>query len=267
MKCTLLPAGVLLAMCLRAQPMTEPLSARPAQLSALAPSFRNALSFSANPAALGGNGKLILTAAGERRFVLSELGSYALAARIPLAGNGVGIRIGQGTAPGWRAGSVAAAYGMQLGSLAAIGLGVAHSRFGAPAARAGILEVQAGGLLRLQPKLLLGLSAIEPVRRAADKATAGGEARYAMAVGWEEPGQWMLGAELSQAGDRPPGFSAGFQLAVGRAVRAGAGIDTALSSMYLTVALPLAGMLLQPSVMVHRELGVAPGFLLSYPAQ
>ncbi|TCJ13391.1 hypothetical protein EPD60_13465 [Flaviaesturariibacter flavus] len=267
MKYTFLFAGLLFACGVGAQPMTEPLNTRPALLSALCPFFRNAFSFSGNPATLGGGGKLMLAVAGERRFALAELGSYGLAARLPLAGNGIGIRVGQGGAAGWSATSVAGAYGMQLGTLAALGLGFVHTRSGTPALRSGSNAVQAGATIRLRPQALFGLSATEPLPRTGTKEAAGGEARYTMALGWEEPGQWMLGLELFQAGDRRPALSAGFQLLAGKVLRFGAGIDTSLSSMYVAAAVPLAGMLLQISVMVHRQLGPTPGLLLSYPAQ
>jgi hypothetical protein len=266
--------SILLALCLHtsllsmAQSLAEPLNAAPARLWAPAPTFSNAFCFGTNPAMLGPNKKIMLAAAGEQRFGLAELGSYALNAVLPVKGSAFGLGIGGGGAAVWRVGSLAAGYGMELGTLAAAGIGFRYRREGGGGLSANSFAADAGFLLQLATGVRLGASLHRPVRARGTKDMQPGDAaRYAMSLTWEAPAQWLLAAEISQNEGRRPALAAGFAYAFSKSMQVQAGIDTGISSFFFSVGLPLAGFTVQPSVVLHRELGLTPGLLLFYPAK
>jgi hypothetical protein len=267
MKNTFVLLLLLLAGDAVAQMLTEPLSARPARLSALAPSFCNPLSVAANPAALAGLKHFSLAVGGEQRFLMRELGSYALHAIIPAQGNAFAVGLAHGGSADWNTTSASLAYGRKLGTAAAgvqfTYYNMGNTRYGHSTAYA----ADAGLLLPLSANVRAGLTFQQPVNTGSTKeAGVLLPARYSFAIAWEDPDQWLLSLEIGHEAGRRPGVLAGCTYVFEKTLRALIGFDTALSSAWIGAAIPVSGFQLQAIVMIHRELGPTPGLQLIYTA-
>lgn len=251
------------------QSLLEPYATRWQRLAALAPSFTSAEAQEHNPASIASLEKPAAALSAERRFLLAALSSYRMHASLPVPGGAAGFGMVCGGSPDWREWSLRGSYARRLGSKASLGVGVAWQQAGNNIyGHASALLASAGLRWQLAKGVYAGCTLHNPARvRLGKEDTERLPAQFALGLAWEQARQWMLAFELAQRSGEPPAVLAGMEYVFAEALRARCGIDSGRSAAWLGLGTRAAGLRLDVTVMLHRELGTTTALTLIYPAQ
>ncbi|RYY88616.1 MAG: hypothetical protein EOO15_08465 [Chitinophagaceae bacterium] len=251
------------------QSVMEPLGTRYLLLTTLAPSFTSAAAQEFNPAATAHLTRFSATLSGERRFLLRELSSYRLHAAFPFAKGSAGAGLVSGSNPSWQELGLRGSYARRLGPRAAVGIGVQWLQVGnSTYGRASALIASAGFQWELAPGVHAALQVSNPARtRLGKEQDERLPATYSLGAGWQLEGQWMLAAALLHRDGHPPSLLAGAEYVFAKLLRARCGVDSGAPAAWLGLGTTAAGLRLDVTVTLHRELGASPVLQLIYPAQ
>ncbi|TCZ75022.1 hypothetical protein [Flaviaesturariibacter aridisoli] len=252
-----------------AQSALEPYATRYRGLGALAPGFTTADAQEHNPAAIAALEKPSATLSSEQRFLLPALSNYRFHGTLPLRGGGAGLGMAFGGNPDWRELSLRGSYARRLGTRASVGISIEWMRAGSNAyGHAGALLASAGLRWELAPGVYGGVHLQNPARvRLGKEGEERLPARAGIGLAWQGGTSWLLAADFTHRSGQPPALLAGAEYVLLRKLRARCGIDSAGPAAWLGAGTQAAGLRLDVTVTLHRQLGATPALTLIYPAQ
>jgi hypothetical protein len=235
------------------------------RLTAYAPHFSDAFSFSGNQAALASVESFSAGVFGERRFLLQELSLYQTAVALPTKSGNFGL---QGTYSGsvnYNESGIGLAYARKLGTTVAIGAQFNyHTVKVAGYGTAGTVNVEGGVLFHFSEKLTGGLHAYNPASSKFGKGEERLPGIYTAGIGYEASPQFFISGEVLKTEDQPVSVNAGIQYGFSETLFARGGVNSATSIFYFGAGILLKGFRLDATASIHPQLGLTPGLMLVY---
>lgn len=250
-----------------AQPLRQPLSVLYPPSSAYSLYQHDVFSFMSNPASLAFTRKFSAGVYGERRFLLAELGVCHMAAAMPIGSGAMGTHVRYAGFSGYQETSLGIAYSRRLGEKAAVGLQFNHVNFRVPGlVRDAAVFAELGALLRVAPKLIIGLHVQNPAGGLFAKTEARLPSTFKLGMGFDASEKFHINAELLKESDLPVALLAAFQYQFHQRFFIRAGINTAVGSGFAGFGLAWSGLRVDVTGSLHPQLGFTPGLMLvSFP--
>jgi hypothetical protein len=259
----LLLAGI----AIHAQQVKNQVGAPYAGLSAYSRLHKDAFAMNNNQAALAGIKDAAIGILGERRFLLSELGSYTMAVALPVKPGAFGVQASRFGFSGFNETEAGLGYGMPLGNRLSVGARINYySQQVSGYGNASTLNFETGLMVHLTPKLEAGLHTYNPVggKFGADK-TEKLASLYRFGLGYDASEKLFLAAELIKEEEQPVNAVAAVHYYFDDRFFARLGISSAATNVFAAAGLSLAKHFrLEVFTSHHQQLGFTPGLLLHY---
>ncbi len=243
-----------------------PVSAFYPSLHTYSTQFRDAFSFRSNSAALARLPHFSAGVYSERRFLLEELSSYAVAAALPTSSGAFGVKGDYYGGQAYRETTLGLVYGRSLGEKVAVGLGFDYvSQNAAGYGAASALTFDAGAIFQVTDVLQTGIHVHNPVGMKMGKT---GEEKlpaiYSVGLGYDVSPQFFIGAEAVKTEDHPVSINAGIHYAFVDKLIARGGISSATSVYFIGFGVKFKSFRLDATASFHPYLGTTPGLLFIY---
>lgn len=247
-----------------AQTMRRPLAIPYLNLSAYSAQQKDAFSFTGNQAALAKMTQACAAVYGERRFMLSETGSYCMAAAMPSALGNFGLQVNYSGFKNFSETIAGIAYARSLGSKADIGIQFNHYSYRIPAySGRSAVYASLGALFHISSNLKTGIQLISPVKQyAPEGSTEQVNPFYKFALGYDASEQFFIACEMSKEAGVPVNVQAGFQYQFADQFFARAGFLGETSAIYAGAGVCWKNMRLDIAGSYHPQLGISPGIAL-----
>jgi len=233
-------------------------------LSAYSRQQTDALSFTANQAALAQEKQPGAGVFAERRFMLKETSAYMLAAAYPTRLGNFGVQLRYAGFRNFNENKIGLAYARQLGKLVDLGVQFNYYGYRVPAyGNASALNFEIGAMLHLTGKLNAGIHVYNPVggNLGKDKEEKLASA-FKAGLGYDASDDFFIAAEISKEEDKPVTVIAGLQYHFAKKFFARAGFTSAATSAYAGAGVGWKNFRLDISSGYHPQLGLSPGILL-----
>lgn len=223
-------------------------------------------SVSSNQASLAQISKGAVGFYGERRFMLSELSSYAINAALPTSSGNFGLKANYTGFSDYNETLAGIAYARKLGSKIDIGAqfnyhGLRMAEYGNTSA----ISFELGLLLHLTEKLNTGFQISNPVGGKFGKEKQEKLASlYTFGLGYDASEKFLISAEMQKEEDQPVNVNTGIQYQFLPQLMARVGISSATSSWWLGVGFKLKSFRIDITSSYHPQLGFSPGILLLF---
>jgi hypothetical protein len=246
------------------QPLRYALALPYTSLSAYSTRQSDPLSFTANQAVLAAMKQAGIGLYGERRFLLREISSYALAGAFPTEMGNFGIQFNYSGFTNFNENKIGLAYARNLGTKLAIGAQFNYYGYRIPGySSASSVNFEAGVLLHFSDKLNGGIHVYNPIGMKAVKA--GSEkpaAAYKMGIGYDASANFFISSEIVKEEDKPVSVSAGMQYHFAKQFFARAGFISQSSMLFAGAGIGWRNLRLDMAGSYHPQLGFSPGILL-----
>jgi hypothetical protein len=224
----------------------------------------DAISFTDNQAALAALPRFSGTIYMERRFLLTALSNYTVAAGMPSVHGNIGFVMQYNGFSEYNQTQFGAVYAKRLGSKASIGGQINfHNLNIAGYGRASTLTAEVGVIWHLSEQLHTGMQIKNPV---GGKFGNNGEEKipsvYVFGCGYEPGNKFFTGIEIINEEDRPPNVNVLLQYHFIPACMIVAGISSATSSGWMGVKFYWKTFHIGTTASYHNQLGITPGLLI-----
>lgn len=229
----------------------------------------DALSFSANAAALANINTLSGGVYGERRFLLADLALYNAALAVPTNSGTFGITGSYFGSDFNNELGAGLAYGRKLSDKISVGAGfnyfaVALQSYGNSSA----YNFEVGALVTISDQLQAGLHVYNPTSSSLGK----GEDEflpsiYTVGFGYEPSDKLFIATSVQKVENENPDFNAGVQYKFDKKLGARVGFASGSSSYYIGLGFQLATFRLDAIATIHPQLGVTPGLQLLFQSK
>lgn len=262
-------ALILLAVwCITAhgQVLRRPITTSYTGLGAYSIRSADVFSFLANPASLVQLKYATAGIYGERRFLLSQLNNYTLAAALPTSSGHFGLAAGYFGFSDYNETQIGLAYARKLGNRADIGVRFNYNSIRiAGYGNASAIGFEAGTVFHITPEWHAGVHVSNPVggkfgKEQQEKLPA----VYTAGIGYEASEKFFISMEIGKEEDRPVNINAGLQYQLLPVLLARAGIATATSSPWLGIGIVRKTFRVDVTTSYHPQLGFTPGLLLIF---
>jgi hypothetical protein len=233
------------------------------ELGAYSTAQQDAFSFTGNTAALARTVHSELGIYGERRYGLSAISFYSLAAVFPSRAGNFGLQFSYGGFALYNEYSAGLAYARSLGP--GIDLGIRFNGLGVriPAyVQSLALNFEGGLILHCSEKVLAGFHLYDPIKGFSGKSGSGVRVpRFSMGLGFDASPDFFAGCEFEKEEDRPVNVTAGFRYRFSEVVFLRAGIAGVSGTAYAGAGVQWGNLRLFVSASYHPRLGITPGIL------
>jgi hypothetical protein len=222
--------------------------------------------FATNQAVLPDSAGLYIGLFSERKFGLRELEAHQVAVLIPIHGAYFGVSGSYTGNLAYREGGLSLAYGLNLGSKAA--LGVQFNRYVVRTRGYSVtssVNIEGGLKLQLTPQLQLRLHLYNPTRSKWNKSEEEPLPQvYTLLLAYEVSEKVVLQAAIRKTEGVAAGVVCSIQYDFAPQMVARAGIESATGSVLLGSGLRLKSCWIQLTISKHPQLGFTPGLMLTY---
>lgn len=251
------------------QTARKPVTSLYNNLTAYSVKNADALSFSANQAALANITQWTGGVYGEQRFLLADLGLYHAALAIPTPSGTFGLAASYFGSSFNNELQAGLAYGRKLSDKISVGAGfnyftVSLASYGAAAA----YNFEAGVLLNITEQLHAGVHAYNPTSATLGKAEDEYlPSIYTAGLGYEPSDKLFIAASLQKIENAVPDFNAGVHYRFDQKLGARVGFSSGASTYYMGLGYQLSSFRLDVTATVHPRLGVTPGIQILFQRQ
>jgi hypothetical protein len=252
---------------MQAQEGRTPAGAPYLGLGAYSQHFNDVFSQHSNQAALGNQKMAGIGVFGERRFMLEDLGSYALAIVIPTGSGSFGLQANRFGFSGFNETEAGLGYGLSLGKKVSVGARINYFSRQIPGYdNASVVNGEAGILLYLTPKLTAGVHTYNPV---GSKFGPNKEEKlssiYRFGLGYEISQVVFLAAEMQKKENQPVSIISAIHYQFEKKFFAKLGISSESANIFAAAGLLLNNQFrLDIFASHHPQLGFSPGITLQY---
>jgi len=225
---------------------------------------KDVFAFSNNQAALAGIESFNAGIYGERRFMLAENSSYALAAAFPTSKGNFGIQLNYAGFQDFNESKLGVAYARNLGKK--IDVGIQFNHYGYKVAGYGnatAINFEAGLLMHFSDKFTGGMHVYNPVGgklgKSEDEKLA---SAYKFGLGYDASENFYVSAEIIKEEDRSVNVVGGLQYHFMRQFYLRAGFVSDTGSGFGGAGIAWKNIRLDLSASYHPQLGISPGILL-----
>lgn len=234
-------------------------------LSAYSTLQADPLSFTANQAALATVKQAGIGVYGERRFLLKETSSYALAVVLPAKMGNFGIQLNYSGFKDFSENKLGLAYARWLGEKLSIGIQFNYYAYRIPGYIGNSsVNFEAGVLLHFTEKLNGGFHVYNPVKMKTIKTgTEQPAAAFKMGLGYDASANFFVSSEIVKEEGKPVNVTAGMQYHFAKQFFARAGFMSPSSLLFAGAGIGWANLRLDVAGSYHPQLGFSPGILLA----
>lgn len=221
-------------------------------------------SFGNNQAALASVNTASIGIYGERRFLLAENSSYALAAAIPTSLGNFGLQINYAGFKNFNENKIGLAYSRSLGKKLDIGIQFNYYGYRIPAyGNASTINFEAGAIVHFSEKLSGGIHIYNPIAaklgKEKDEKLA---AAYKLGIGYDASENFYVSAEIIKEEDKRVNVTGGIQYHFKKQFFVRAGFVSETSGGFGGAGLYWKNLRLDVSANYHPQLGFSPGMML-----
>lgn len=221
-------------------------------------------SFTGNPAALAQVKHAGFGLYGERRFMLSPLASYCLAAAFPTRLGNFGLQFNYAGYKNFNENRIGLAYARSLGKKFDIGIQFNYYGYRIPGyGNASTINFEAGALLHFTDQLHFGIHIYNPV---AGKLGKGSKEKlaavYKAGLGYDASDHFFVSASVTKEEDKPVSVMAGIQYHFSGLFFVRTGIVSESTVFFAGAGVRWKKLRVDISVSHHPQLGFSPGILL-----
>lgn len=228
------------------------------------------MSGGSDPAALVRRKGLSAGVASERRFMLSELSTYAAAISYGTEGGGMGLNIQHSGSPGFTETNLGLGYGRDLG-LASLGVRFNLHRISATGyGSVSAFSADISFILKLSEQLRAGIHAINPVPVSFGKTK---DLRFPsileLGFGYDISDDCFVFVEVQKETDRNTRFHIGIHYCIAKRLYLRMDVKTDLGGPGFAAGWQLQGVRIAIQTSYHPDLGISPGLqvLFQKPAE
>lgn len=247
-----------------AQSVRYPLAMPYTGLAAYSTHQNDALSFTANQAALAQVKNAGAGICGEKRFLLANINVYALAAALPTQLGSFGIQVNYCGFKNFTENKIGLAYARGAGRKVDLGIQFNYYSYRIPGyGNATAVFAEAGAIFHISTKLNAGVHIYNPSGAKLGK-TAGEKlaAAYKFALGYDASPDFFISTEIIKEEDKPVNVLAGVQYQFAKKFFARAGMLSETSAAFAGVGVSWKNFRADVAASYHPQLGVSPGVLL-----
>ena len=233
-------------------------------LGAYSQQQNDVFSFVNNQAALAGVKTTGVGVFGERRFMLTENSSYALAAAVPTSKGNFGIQLNYAGFKNFNENKLGLAYARSLGKKVDIGVQFNYYGYRIPVyGNASAINFEAGAILHFSNKLSGGFHVYNPVGgklgKSGDEKLA---SAYKFGLGYDATENFYVSTEIIKEEDKSINVIGGIQYQFLKQFIIRAGFVSETGSAFAGAGLVWKNLRLDVSGSYHPQLGFTPGILL-----
>ncbi len=203
---------------------------------------------------------------GERRFLISELSNYLAVLGIPTSSGNFGIKTNFSGFSDFTEIKIGLAYGRRLGNK--IDIGAQFNYQGIRIAgydNASAVSFEAGTILHITEQLHAGIHVINPVGGRFGKIYSEKlPSVFSFGMGFDASEKFLVSTEIEKEENQPVNVIAGMQYKFLPQLRAGIGMTSAASTVWISFGLTLKSFRFDITAGYHPQLGVTPGLLLLF---
>jgi len=221
-------------------------------------------SFVNNQAALAQVKSMGIGVYGERRFMLAENSSYALAAAFPTTKGNFGLSLNYSGFKNFNENKLGLAYARSLGSKLDVGIQFNYYGYRIPAyGNASAINFEAGVIMHFSEKLSGGFHVYNPVGgklgKSGDEKLA---SAYKFGIGYDATENFYISTEIIKEEDKDVNVTGGVQYHFKKQFFIRAGFVSETGSGFAGAGLLWKHLRLDVSGSYHPQLGISPGILL-----
>ena len=233
-------------------------------LGAYSQQQNDVFSFVNNQAALAGVKTAGVGVFGERRFMLTENSSYALAAAVPTSKGNFGIQLNYAGFKNFNENKLGLAYARSLGKKVDVGVQFNYYGYRIPVyGNASSINFEAGAILHFSNKLSGGFHVYNPVGgklgKSGDEKLA---SAYKFGLGYDATENFYVSTEIIKEEDKSINVIGGIQYQFLKQFIIRAGFVSETGSAFAGAGLVWKNLRLDVSGSYHPQLGFTPGILL-----
>jgi hypothetical protein len=247
-----------------AQVLRDHITAPYVGLGAYSINHVDAISFTANQAALAQVKRPALGVYGEQRFMVSATNLYCAALALPTDEGNFGLQIDYFGFKDYNESQIGLAYARSLGSKLDVGIKFNYFAFRIPSyITSSTVNFEIGAIAHLTEKLNAGVHIYNPVGGNLSK-TDGEKLRsvYDFGIGYEASESFLVSAEIVKQEDLPANVIAGMQYNFQQQFFVRAGVNSENGSPYAGAGISWKDIRLDVSASYHPQLGLSPGVML-----
>lgn len=225
---------------------------------------QDVFSFAANQAALAGISSTSLGIFAERKFMVSEISIYSVAASMPTVLGNFGFQFNYGGFKNYHESRLGMAYARRLGNKIAMGIQFNYSGYRIPSYTiASAINVEAGLIFHLTEQLNAGLHIYNPIGVKLGKGLSEKLSPvYSFGIGYDAAENFYAGIVLIKQEDIPLNITSLIQYNLNRLFYLKGGYSSAGSQAFGGVGFCLKKFRFDIIINYHPQLGVYPGMLL-----
>ncbi|MEJ7625344.1 MAG: hypothetical protein WKF35_00660 [Ferruginibacter sp.] len=221
-------------------------------------------SFTNNQAALAQVKSAGVGVYGERRFLLSEVSSYALSAALPTSLGNFGLQLNYAGFANFNENKIGLAYARSLGKKVDVGVQFNYYGYRIPVyGGSSAINFEAGVIMHFSEKLSGGFHVYNPVGgnlgKSEDEKLA---SAYKFGIGYDASESFYVSTEIIKEEDRSLNVTGGVQYNFKKQFFMRAGFMSETGSGYAGAGLMWKNLRLDISGSYHPQLGISPGILL-----
>jgi hypothetical protein len=221
-------------------------------------------SFTGNQAALAQSKNAGVGVYGESRFMLSETGTYTLAAPLPTRLGNFGIQLNYAGFKNFNENKIGLAYARKLGKLVDVGVQFNYYGYRIPAyGNASALNFEIGVMMHITGKLNAGMHVFNPtgvkLGKNNDEKIA---SAYKFGLGYDASEKFFISGEIIKEEDKAVNIIAGLQYHFAKQFFAKAGFISESATAYAGAGVGWKDLRLDISSGYHPQLGFSHGILL-----
>jgi hypothetical protein len=234
-------------------------------LSAYSTVQNNVFGAYTNVATLGTLSQSSIGTFAERRFGLQDINNATLLAAIATKSGGIGIEANRYGFAGFSETQVGVGYGRNINNKISIGGKVNYYTQQIPSyGKANVVNIEAGMLLQLTPRLKSGVSMFNPI---ASKFGIDNSEKlasiYKLGIGYDVSNKVFIGGEFVKQENTPLNFVGMVHYQFEKMFYAKVGVSTAAANVFAAAGVSLSNQFkIEIFTSHHQQLGFSPGLML-----
>ncbi|MGC4103068.1 PorV/PorQ family protein [Ferruginibacter sp.] len=249
---------------IRAQSLRYPVAMPFLELSAYSMKQTDAISFTANQAALARAVQPGIGIYGEKRFGMAALNASSVAVAMPTNMGNFGLQLNYAGFKNFNENKIGLAYARNLGPKLDIGVQFNYYGYHIPSySNASTVNFEAGAILHFTSRFNGGIHIYNPVGGKLGKEREEKIAAvYKMALGYDASENFFVSCEMIKEENKPVNLVAGIQYQFAGQFILRTGFTTASSTFFAGAGVGWKNMRLYVSGSYHQQLGISPAVLL-----
>ena len=253
-----------LAQCCFSQSLRYTVSMPYIGLAAYSQKQNDVFSFTNNQAALAQQKNTAAGIYGERRFLLADNSSYALAAAFPTSLGNFGVKVNHAGFTNFNENAVGLAYARNLGKKLDIGIQFNYYGYRIPSyGNASSVNIELGAIVHLSEKINAGIHVYNPVGGKLGKSSDERLASvYKFGLGYDASENFFVSVETIKEENKPLNVIGGVQYQFEKQFFVRAGFVSETGSGFGGIGVSWKNIRLDISGNYHPQLGFSPGLSL-----